>query len=136
MKNKENIRESYLNKNSITAFTLFTTTGTLLCCALPILLVSLGMGATVVAMTSTFPFLIVLTHYKIWIFVFSGLMLMISAWFLYRSDRSCPADEKLARACNTAHTWNKRIYWGSVSIWIIGFITAYLLLPIRIWFDV
>ena len=46
---------SDLKEKSITVFTLFTTTGTLLCCALPIIFVTLGMGATVVAMTSAFP---------------------------------------------------------------------------------
>jgi len=119
----------------VTIFTLFTTTGTLVCCALPIIFVTLGMGATVVAMTSVFPFLITLTKYKIWVFAFSGLMLAISGWLMFRSSRSCPADQELARACNTAHKWNKRIYWGSLVIWSIGFFAAYLLLPIRIWLD-
>ncbi len=120
----------------ITIFTLFTTTGTLLCCALPILLVTVGMGATVVAMTSTFPFLIVLTQHKIWIFAFSGLMLLVSGWFMFRPGRACPVEPELARACNTAHKWNKLIYWSSVAIWIIGFFAAYMLLPIRIWLDI
>lgn len=127
---------SDLKEKSITVFTLFTTTGTLLCCALPIIFVTLGMGATVVAMTSTFPFLITLTKYKIWLFAFSGLMLLISGWLMFRPGRICPTDKALGDACNTAHKWNKRIYWTSVAIWSVGFTAAYILLPVRIWLDV
>ncbi len=123
-------------ERGVTFFTLFTTTGTLLCCALPIILVTLGLGTTVVAMTSAFPFLITLTQHKIWIFAFSGLMLAVSGWLMFRPGRQCPADEELGRACNNAHKWNRRIYWTSVAIWGVGFFAAYLLLPIRIWLDV
>lgn len=127
---------SEFNEKSITVFTLVTTTGTLLCCALPIIFVTLGMGATVVAMTSAFPFLITLTKYKIWLFAFSGLMLLVSGWLMFRPGHICPTDKELADACNTAHKWNKRIYWTSVAIWSVGFTAAYILLPVRIWLDV
>lgn len=133
MNNDVSATSSGLKEGGVTLFTLFTTTGTLLCCALPILLVTFGLGATVVAMTSAFPFLIVLTHYKVWVFAFSGLMLAVSGWLMFRPGRTCPADEALGRACNTAHKWNKRIYWTSVAIWGVGFTAAYLLLPIRVW---
>jgi len=129
-------KRSNLQDNGVTIFTLFTTTGTLICCALPILLVTFGLGATVVAMTSAFPFLITLTQYKIWVFAFSGIMLTVSGWLMFRPGRVCPADETLARACNAAHKWNKRIYWTSAIIWAIGFGAAYLLLPIRIAFEI
>ena len=125
-----------LKEKSVTVFTLFSTTGTLICCALPIIFVTLGMGATVVAMTSTFPFLITLTQHKIWIFAFSGAMLALSGWLMFRPGRACPSDINLGQACNTAHKWNKRIYWTSVCIWVIGFTAAYILLPVRIWLDI
>jgi len=121
-----------MNEKGITIFTLFTTSGTLICCALPIIFVTLGMGATVAAMTSTFPFLIILSQYKIWVFLFSGLMLLLSGWLMFRPGRACPIEPELARACGTAHKWNKRIYWSSTIIWSIGFTAAFLALPIRI----
>jgi len=111
--------------------TLCASSGTLICCALPIILVTLGMGATVAALTSALPFLIVLSKYKIWVFIFSGLMLAISAWFIYRPHQNCPIDPQQAQACATAKTWNKRIYWFSVIIWSIGFFAAFLALPLR-----
>lgn len=135
MNHEATARQADLKQKGVTLFTLFTTTGTLVCCALPIIFVTLGLGATVAAITSAFPFLIVLSKHKIWVFAFSGVMLLISGWLMYRSGRSCPADQELGKACNTAQKWNKRIYWSSVVIWGIGFFAAYLLLPIRIWLD-
>jgi len=125
-------QQNNFKENGATFFTLFTTTGTLICCALPILLVTLGLGATVASMTSAFPILIVLSQHKMWVFAFSGLMLLLSGWLLYRSGRSCPTSADLQQACNTADKWNKRIYIGSAIIWCIGFFAAFLALPLRL----
>ncbi len=110
---------------------LFTSSGTLVCCALPIILVTLGMGATVAALTSTFPFLIFLSLHKAWIFALSGLMLALSSWLIYRPGQYCPADPEQARICEISKTWNKRIVWFSLVIWSIGFFAAFIALPIR-----
>ncbi len=128
-------RESLVGESGITWLTLFTTTGTLICCALPILLVTLGLGAAVVSLTSSFPLLITLSQHKSWVFAFSGLMLALSGWLLYRPGRRCPADPRLGGLCNRSQRWNRRIYWVSVAIWVIGFTAAYLALPIRIWLE-
>ncbi len=120
-----------LKRHGVTWLALFSTTGTLVCCALPILLVTLGLGSTVVAMTSAFPFLITLSQHKSWVFAFSALMLVMAGWALYRSGRVCPSDPDLGRLCNRSLVWNRRIYWISVGIWSIGFFAAYLALPLR-----
>lgn len=122
-----------LQDGSITWLSLFASTGTLICCALPIILVTLGLGATVAAMTSAFPFLITLSQYKIWVFAFSGAMLGVTGWVLYRPGRSCPSDPILGAQCERINIWNRRIYWTSTSIWVIGFFAAYFALPLRIW---
>jgi hypothetical protein len=124
-----------LKADSVTWLSLFASTGTLICCALPIILVTLGLGATVAALTSTFPFLIILSQHKIWVFAFSGAMLGVTGWLLYRPGRSCPGDPELGALCEKAHIWNRRIYWISVVIWGIGFFAAYLALPLRIWLE-
>ncbi len=105
---------------------LFASTGTLLCCALPIMLVSLGMGAVVAAMASKLPFLITLSLYKTWMFVGSGLLLSLGSWLLYRPGRTCPTDPELAALCTKAHIWNCWLYWISVGIWCVGFFFAYI----------
>ena len=106
---------------------LFTSISTLLCCALPILLVSLGMGAVVASMASTLPWLITLSQYKTWTFSITFIILLLAGYALYRKGRSCPIDPELAKLCATADKWNKRIYLASVIIWIIGFFAAYIL---------
>ncbi len=120
-----------LYSQGLSWFTLFSTSGTLICCALPIILVTLGLGATVASLTSTLPFLIVLSKHKLWVFVFSGVMLTVSGWVIYRSNQSCPVDPQQAKICISAKIWNKRIYWLSVIIWSIGFIAAFVALPVR-----
>src|SRR3989338_4975456 len=106
---------------------LLTSTGTLICCAIPILLVSLGMGAVVASMASNVPFLITLSQYKGWMFIGTALILLLAGWILYRPGRTCPSDPELAALCAKANKWNIAFYWGSIIIWIVGFTTAYLL---------
>lgn len=105
---------------------LFTSAGTLLCCALPIMLVSLGMGAAVASMATNIPFLITLSMHKAWVFAGSGLLLLIGGWLLFRSGRTCPTDPELAQLCEKADKWNRRLYWISATIWCVGFFFAYI----------
>lgn len=122
-----------LKETSVSTLTLFTSTGTLVCCALPILLVTLGMGAAVASLTSSVPWLVTLSEHKEWVFAASFLMLLLCAWFIYRPGRSCPADPELARACVRMDRINRRIYWFSVTVWLIGFFAAFLLWPLTEW---
>lgn len=124
---------SHRREKGVSWLTLFASTGTLICCALPIALVTLGMGATVAALTSSFPILITLSQHKIWVFGFSALLLGVSGWLLYRPGRRCPRDPELGALCEKTNRWNRRVYWTSVAIWGIGFFAAYLALPLRIW---
>ena len=128
-------RSKNTKETSITWLALFTTTGTLVCCTLPIALVTLGMGTTVVSLTSNVPFLITLSENKVWAFALSGVLLALSAWMIYRPSRSCPIDPELGALCNKTHRWNCRIYWFSVTLWCIGFFAAFLALPLQIWLD-
>ena len=121
--------------SSLAWLALFSTTGTLVCCALPITLVTLGLGATVAAMTASFPFLITLSQHKVWVFGFSALMLAVAGWAIHRPGRACPADAELGQACNRAMVWNRRIWWSSVTLWAIGFFAAYLALPLLKWLE-
>lgn len=109
---------------------LFTSSSTLICCALPILLVTLGLGAVSATLFDTLPFLVTLAKHKLWMFIGSAGMLILGGWALYRPGRSCPTDPVLAQKCEGAHRWNKRIWWVSIVIWGIGFFAAYLSLPL------
>lgn len=111
---------------------LFATTGTLVCCAIPIMLVTLGMGATVATLTRNFPLLITLSQYKTTVFIASGLLLGLSGWLLYWPGRACPTEPSLAEMCNRAQLWNRRLLWSSTIVWGVGFFAAYLALPLRL----
>ena len=115
--------------------TLFTAGGTLICCALPITLVSLGMGAAVASVVSSVPLLISLSLHKVWVFGISACLLLLVGWLLYRPGRACPADPELAALCERTQRWNRRIFIISVTLWVIGFFAAYLALPLQVWLE-
>lgn len=113
---------------------LFTSSTTLICCALPILLVSLGLGAVSASLFANLPFLVTLAQYKGWMFTGSGAVLILTGWLLFRSGRACPADSELAELCDRAYRWNSLFFRTSVVIWVVGLAAAYLALPIYLWF--
>ncbi len=114
---------------------LFTSTTTMICCALPIMLVALGFGAVSAALFSNFPFLAVLAHHKIWLFSGSALLMVLAAWALYRPGRACPTDPALAAQCARVDTWNRRLFLAAAGLWAIGFTAAYLSLPMKRLYD-
>lgn len=102
-------------------FSLFTSFSTLICCALPALFVSLGMGATLVGLVSNFPALIWVSEHKLFVFSASFFMLAVSSIMQYRSrNLPCPLDPELARACSVGRVWSKRITYFSIGVWLIG----------------
>ncbi len=103
---------------------LLTSSSTLLCCALPALLVSLGAGAVLASLVSAFPALIWLTQHKLWLFLLAGVMLAIGGWLQAR-PAVCPADAQLAKACAQAKKVSRVVYWLSVSVYLVGGFFAY-----------
>src|SRR5580704_19217115 len=70
-----------IRAGALSFLSLFTSLGTLLCCALPSLLVLFGLGATVATVLSEVPWLVTLSHHKHWVFIVAGLL--ISSNFVY-----------------------------------------------------
>jgi mercuric ion transport protein len=112
---------------------LFASSSTLLCCALPMLLVAFGFGAASASLFATLPFLLTMVEYKAWMFVGSGLLMVAAAALLYLGKGSCPADPELARQCNLVRRWNTRALLVASAVWIVGFSAAYLALPVYLW---
>ncbi len=127
--------DSYHKVQSITWLALFTSMSTLVCCALPIVLVSLGLGATYASLTDSVPYLITLGKYKAVTFSVAGILIGLSLWLAYRPGRSCPTDPQLAAKCRRVHTWNRRLLIIAGSAWCLGFFAAYLALPLTIWLE-
>lgn len=111
----------------ISTLSLFTSISTLFCCALPTLLVTLGLGATMVSLTSTFPALIWLGEHKVQLFIFSFIMLFVSS-ILFYSQRNvpCPIDPKRRDACIRGRKWSRIVLILSWSFLSTGFFFAFL----------
>ncbi|MDG2252615.1 MAG: hypothetical protein P8K73_03115 [Methylophilaceae bacterium] len=108
--------------------TLFTSSGTIICCALPALLVSIGAGAALSSLISIFPKLIILSTYKIPIFIGAFIMLIISGIIQYLvKNLPCPADKKLANECKKTRRVSLIMYFLSLGIFTIGFLFAFIL---------
>ena len=114
---------------------LFTSFGTLLCCALPSLLVLLGLGATVATVLSGVPWLVTLSRHKNWVFTISGILIGLNFLYVYAlaprlqaRAGACPADAP--EACAGASRMSRAILWTSGIIYGAGFLSAYLLGPL------
>jgi mercuric ion transport protein len=127
------IAKSSVSSSLLSSFSLFTSVGTLLCCALPSLLVLAGLGASVASTLSFLPWLVMLSHHKQWTFSVSGLLIGLSFLNMYyvaprlRTKACAPGDPS---ACETASKFSQVLLWAAAAIYVVGFFSAYLLGPI------
>lgn len=109
------------------ALSLFASGGTLVCCALPALLVAIGAGAALSSVVSVFPQIVWLSEYKIGIFLFAAIMLALSAFMQWRArSLPCPIDPVLAAACTRTRKASLWMVYMSLVIYLIGGFFAFL----------
>jgi len=125
---------------ALSFLSLFTSIGTLLCCALPSLLVLLGLGATVASVLAEAPWLVSLSHHKNWVFATAGVLISGNLLYVYRiaprlQARSGACDPGDPSACQTASRFSRIVLWLSAALYLAGFFSAYLLGPILVRFD-
>tara|TARA_R110000787_G_scaffold15088_41_gene46604 strand:+ start:2189 stop:2596 length:408 start_codon:yes stop_codon:yes gene_type:complete len=108
--------------------TLLASSGTLICCVLPAVMVSLGTGAALAGLVTAVPQLVWLSERKIWVFSLAALLLVFSGVMIWKARRlPCPADPKLARACMQLRYWSAGLWWVSSIAVAAGAIFAFLL---------
>ncbi len=106
---------------------LFASTSTLLCCALPALLITIGAGAVIAGLTAAVPGIMWLSSNKGPLFIASGILLSASAFMQWRARNApCPADPEQAAACNALRVLSRRILIGSTAVYVTGVFFAYL----------
>ena len=106
---------------------LFSSIGTLLCCALPALFVSLGAGAVFAGLVSNFPQITWLSRFKTEVFSFAAVMLILSALLRYLSkDKSCPVEGGVAETCAAARETNDWVFPLSIVLFAIGVFFAFV----------
>tara|TARA_Y100000389_G_C17341072_1_gene453367 strand:- start:263 stop:637 length:375 start_codon:yes stop_codon:yes gene_type:complete len=116
-----------LNK-ILTFFSLFGSLGTLLCCALPVTLVTIGMGASFASLTANFPQVFWITQHKAELFISTGALLIASYLMMKRAEKlACPIDIDQRDVCQGSKTGISKIFWFSVVIYIFGFLFSYII---------
>lgn len=117
---------------------LFSSFGTLLCCALPSLLVLFGLGATVASLLSSAPWLVALSQRKIWVFIVSGVLIAGNFGYVYALAPRLKAQEPIcpaSNACGTAGRFSRVVLWISAAIYSVGAFTAFVLGPFLLWWN-
>lgn len=106
---------------------LFTSAGTLLCCALPALLVSIGAGAVLAGLVANAPWLVALSQHKGWVFGFAGVLLLLAGAAQWRARNApCPADPLQAAACMRLRRFSHWVYGFSVVVYGVGVFFAFI----------
>ena len=108
----------------IVAFlSLFTSVGTLFCCALPAAFVLLGFGATFAAITDFLPQIYWFGEHKSVVFFIGGFFLVASG-FLHlkvQAPETCDVDG----ACNETKSWSIPLLYTSTVIYGVGAFFAF-----------
>jgi hypothetical protein len=102
---------------------LFTSSTTLICCALPAFLVALGAGAVLAGLINAAPQLVLFSEYKIPIFGIAFVMLVINGILQWRNRHTaCPIDSTPQQidSCMRTRRVANRIYLFSVGLFFIG----------------
>ncbi len=114
--------------SKIGIITLFASSSTLICCALPALFVSIGAGATLASMVNMFPQLIIISEYKIYITIGAVIILLIAGVLIKKSELlPCPVDPELRDICLKTRKRSKTMYYISVIIFVLASFFTYLL---------
>ena len=115
----------------LSVLTLFTSSGTLICCALPMVIATIAGGASVGTLLTLFPWLIPLSMHKEWIFMLSGILIAISGYLTFRRSSEVACDTNSGEeGCDITGRFNKRMFYLSSFIFLIGGFVSYLLTPL------
>ena len=120
-------RMTRFRETLLASFALFGSMGTLICCALPTFLVSLGLGSVMAGLASSIPGLIWASEHKAGIFIFAGSMLALNSFVIWRGRNApCPVDPRLRDACIRGRYTSKILLFISLAVFAAGAFFAYI----------
>lgn len=121
--------QSVDRRTTLTTFLgLFASSGTLVCCAIPALLVALGAGAALSGLVSVFPQVVWLSDNKAMVFGLAAVLLLGAGVLQWRNRFApCPIDPQQKDACMKARRLSARVYWVSVAFFLTGGFFAFVL---------
>ena len=99
---------------------------TLLCCALPIVLVSLGLGTVLAWLVSHLPWLVWVSEHAIYFISLTLILLIISGYLVFFHPSSCDIqNKKNLDECHNRQKYAKIIWFVTAIILLIGAIFKY-----------
>ncbi|MEP7043960.1 MAG: hypothetical protein ABI843_12930 [Dokdonella sp.] len=118
-----------LRRNAwLSAAALLTSSGTLVCCVLPAVMVSLGAGAALAGLVGAMPQLVWLSEHKTLVFGVAAALLGVAGWTLWNARRlPCPSDPALARTCTRLRTLSVALYAVAACAFATGATFAFIL---------
>ncbi|MBL8328180.1 MAG: hypothetical protein JNJ71_04960 [Rubrivivax sp.] len=107
---------------------LLASSSTLVCCALPALLVTLGAGAELSSLVFAIPQLVWIRQHRDAVFLAAMATLSVSTWLQWRNRNApCPIDPARRMACVRTRRWSARLQAVSWGVLAIGGFFAFLL---------
>jgi len=108
--------------------TLLASSGTLVCCVLPAVMVALGAGAALAGLVTAVPQLVWLSDHKVAVFGVAFAMLASSGFLLWRARRlPCPSDVRLAYACQRLRRASVALWGIAVACTVLGAMFAFVM---------
>lgn len=113
--------------HSFTWAALAASASTLVCCALPALLVAVGAGAVLASLVSVVPQLVWISEHKTAVFAVAAVMLAMAGALQWQARNApCPTDERLAALCTRSRRVSRLIYYASLLIFLGGAYFAFV----------
>ena len=121
--------QAKLRQSAFSAWlSLLASGGTLVCCALPALLVMLGAGAALSGLVSAVPQFVWLSEHKGWVFGSASVLMLAGGWLQWRNRTApCPLDPQLRAACLRTRRWSLGVYLASLLLLAVGAAFAFVL---------
>jgi hypothetical protein len=118
-----------LRRNAWLAFTaLLASTGTLVCCVLPAMMVALGAGAALAGLVSAVPELVWMSAHKGLVFGAAAALLLVAGIGLWRARSvPCPTDPALAQTCVRLRRLSTTLYAVALAAFAAGSVFAFVL---------
>jgi hypothetical protein len=111
----------------LSAATLLSSAGTLVCCVIPAILVALGAGAALAGLVTAIPQLVWLSEHKALVFGTALTLLIISGgatW--YSRTLPCPTDPVAAQSCQRLRRINVSLYCIALGSFALGLTFAFI----------
>ena len=120
---------SVLTRNVLlSAATMLSSAGTLMCCVLPAILVALGAGAALAGLVTAIPQLVWLSEHKPLVFGLAFALLIASGGAtLYSRTLPCPTEPLAAQSCQRLRRINVALYSVALVSFALGLTFAFIL---------